>query len=90
MYDLEEEVAKGNKAAEVLRNDAFQDAFVALEEYYTEEWKRSPPTDAQQRERLYIACGVLEHIKMHLESLVMTGKMAGEQIETGSKQNPVH
>jgi hypothetical protein len=90
MYDLEDEVAKGNKAAEVVRNEEFQNAFEALEEYYLEQWKRSEPEDVALRERLYIAAGTLHHIRLHLESLMMTGKMASEQIEAGSAKIPLH
>lgn len=90
MYDLEEEIAKGNKAAEVLRNEQFQNAFEDLAEYYMNQWQRSEPDEAELRERLYIAVGTLSHIKMHLESIMMTGKMAAEQIEAGRASRPVH
>jgi len=90
MYDLEEEIAKGNKAAEVLRNEEFQSAFEDLAEYYMEQWQRSEPDEEELRERLYIAVGTLSHIKMHLESIMMTGKMATEQIEAGRASRPVH
>ncbi len=90
MFDLEEEIAKGNKAAEILRNEEFQNAFQDLAEYYMEQWQRSEPDEGELRERLYIAVGTLSHIKMHLESIMMTGKMATEQIETVRESRPVH
>ena len=86
---LDDDIVRGDKAAEVLRNDVFRDSFETLEGYYIEQWKQSDVSDVEGRERLYIAIGVLRHIFTQLESLMMSGKMATEQLGA-EKKPPLH
>tara|TARA_R100001594_G_scaffold139023_1_gene183104 strand:+ start:117 stop:374 length:258 start_codon:yes stop_codon:yes gene_type:complete len=79
---IQEEIARGNKAAEVLRNPAFEEAFEVLHNHYLETWQNTHPDEAETREKIFIAINVLKDIRANIESVMTTGKLAGEE---GSK-----
>ena len=80
MARVETELERGNKAAELLRNPIFSEAFEFLKEHYQETWQQTNPDDVESRERIYVAINVLGDIRHHIESVMTTGKMAGEEI----------
>jgi hypothetical protein len=87
---LESEVERGNGAAQLLRNSLFKEAFQVLSAYYVEEWVNTDPADAERRERLYVSVQVLQDIHAHIESVMRTGQMAGDEIDEAKKGRRVH
>ena len=74
--NLEQRIFEGDRAKEVLENEAFQAAFDAIEQEYTEAWKTSPARDAEGREKLWTYLMLLRKVKAHLQTTLETGKLA--------------
>ena len=77
---LRGEVARGEQAASLFRNEVYKETFDILRSRYTEELLGSAASEAEKRERLYHAIRALEHVKQHIESVAKTGEMAAQQI----------
>lgn len=76
MSTLEEQIYDGNRAKEVLENEAFAQAFAAIEQELTHAWKTSPQRDAEGRERLFLCLTMLGKVKLALETTLDSGKLA--------------
>ena len=87
---LESEIERGNEAAQLLRNDLFKEAFEALSTYYVETLLDTDLDDEQGRERLYLSVRVLREIRAHIESVMRTGQMAGDEIDAAKRGRRVH
>lgn len=87
---LREELARGAKADDLLRNPIFQEAFDIMRSRYATAWADTPPDDAAERERLYVAVNVLEDIYDQIVDVMQTGEMAGHELDAGVKKTPVH
>ena len=48
-------------------------------------WRASGVKDSDQRETLWLAFQVCQKIKNHIESVMVTGKMASKQVEELNK-----
>lgn len=81
---LEERLHAGSRAKEVLENEAFIEAFDAIEKEVIEQWTNSPARDAVGRESLWTYLHLLRKVKTHLTTTLETGKLA--QIELQHKQ----
>jgi hypothetical protein len=87
---LREEIDRGSKAAALIRNPIFEEAFSALRLRYATDWANTPPGDAEQRERLYIAINVLEDIYEYIVNIMQTGELAGKEIDAERDGSRVH
>lgn len=81
---LETRLYEGNRAKEVLENEAFIAAFDAIEQEVTETWKNSPARDAEGREKCFTYLKMLQKVKAHLTTTLETGKLA--ELELQHKQ----
>lgn len=70
------EIARGERAQQVLREPLLQEAFETIEKELTEQWQTSPVRDVEGREKLYLTLLCLRKVQRHLESVVETGKVA--------------
>lgn len=77
---LQQEIALGIKAKELLENDSFRDILSLLEENYTTLWKEADDEDGAISTRAWIKIRIIREIKDKVSSLVDTGKMAAIQI----------
>ena len=59
---------KGNKAKELLENEAFKTAVDELEREYFEAFKKTDLTDVEARERLHVSVNVIADIVQRLGS----------------------
>lgn len=84
MTTLERRLYQGDRAKEVLENEAFLAAFEAIEQEVTEQWQNSPARDQAGRESLWQYLMMLRKVKAHLTSTLETGKLA--QIELQHQQ----
>ena len=87
---LREEMDRGSKAAELVKNPIFSEAFDALRSRYATQWADTPAGDRRERERLYVAINVLEDVYDHIVSCMQTGDMAGQEIDAAAHGRPVH
>lgn len=78
---LTERLYHGDRAREVLENEAYQQAFADLKTEITTQWKDSPARDAEGREKLYLMLGLLNKIEGLLQQTLDTGKLAKLELE---------
>ena len=76
----EQEIERGRQAAAILENPLFAQSVEGLAAEYVRAWMESPSTDAQGRERLYVAMQVSRDFVAHLQSMINGGKISAQQI----------
>ena len=81
---IRDEMNRGSKAAEVLRNPVFDEAFSILQKRYIQAWVDTPADQIEERERLYQSVHVLQDIYDQLEAVMTTGAMASEELDANS------
>ena len=74
-------VDRGEKAADLIRNEILEEAFTSLETEFIQAWKHSSVEDSQNRERLYMLCQNLSAVKGYIENVVSSGKLAKSQLD---------
>ena len=63
MTTLEQRLYEGDRAREVLENEAFIAAFDATEKEVIEQWTNSPARDVEGREKLWQYLMILRKVK---------------------------
>lgn len=76
MDRTEEEIARGDRARQLLQDETLQEAFSTIEREYTEKWLSSPARDAEGREKLYLMVKTLHRLKSELLTVMETGQIA--------------
>ncbi len=71
---------RGAQAQELLKSDIFNETLKYLESEYVSAWRRCVEKDTASRERLWTAVRILDHIKVHLATLVNNGKLATKDL----------
>lgn len=74
--EIEQRIYNGDRAREVLENEAFQWAFEELKKELTESWEKSPARDQEGREKLYQLLKLADKLKVNLTTSLETGKQA--------------
>jgi cell fate (sporulation/competence/biofilm development) regulator YlbF (YheA/YmcA/DUF963 family) len=74
----EEARQRGITADRLLRDEAFQDAFTALEADYIAAWRTGKTVEHRESAHRHLV--VLEKVKAHLHSAVTSGQSAEERI----------
>jgi hypothetical protein len=82
---IEQRIYQGDRAREVLENEAFQGAFADIESEILEQWKNSPARDAEGRERLWTFLMLLRKVKATLHTTLDSGKLAMVQLQHDQK-----
>ncbi len=78
---LQREINRAAKSAELFRNEIFTESFELLIDQYKAEWSATAPQDSEIRERLYYMAQAVDAVRAHLQSVMETGKMAERQIK---------
>lgn len=78
---LLEQRERGAKAEALLRDEALQDAFKALDEAYNRIWRTTGPDEYETRERAWVSIKLLDDLRNHLLSTVRDGAAAQGIIE---------
>ena len=73
---LEQRLYLGDRAKEILENEAFVAAFEATEKEVIDQWTNSPARDADGREKLWQYLMMLRKVKANLQQTLETGKLA--------------
>jgi hypothetical protein len=79
--ELNERLFNGDRAREVLENEAFLGAFAAIKEEIAEQWMNSPARDQEGREKCWQYLMILNKVKAHLLQTLETGKLAKLELE---------
>jgi preprotein translocase subunit SecD len=77
---LKTEVARAEKANELLSDEIMVEAFTVLNRRFTEEWANSPVRDSEGRERIWLMQKLLKSVEDHLREIAQTGKLASLQL----------
>ncbi len=77
----EQAIYRANRAKEVVENEAYIEAFEAIEQELTEQWKQSPARDQDAREKIWVMLKMLQKVKISLESTMDSGKLATKELE---------
>lgn len=77
----EERVKKGNAADSVLSSPVFQEAFELLEDKYITSWITSGIDERDKREQNFLSLRALSDMRLELESMINSGKLAAKNIQ---------
>jgi len=75
------DAGKGVQAKDLIENPILVEAFATLERKYLDAWRQSKPADQEERERLWLAVGILGEIQRHLRVVVDNGIIAARDID---------
>lgn len=78
---LDERLYLGDRARELIENEAFIAAFEATEKEVIEQWKNSPARDEAGREKLWQYLSMLRKVKANLQTTLETGKLAKLELQ---------
>ena len=73
---IEQRIYSGDRAKEVLENEAFITAYEAIKQDIFDKWTSSPARDAEGRERLWSYLMLLQKLRAQLQTTLETGKLA--------------
>jgi len=81
---------RAEKAAALLRNELFIEAFEYLDEQFVEAWKTSGVDDGEAREKLFQLMQALGAVKGYFQSVVEDGKLAQAQLDEFKRYSRVN
>jgi len=73
---VEDIVAQANEAETLLQSPVFMQACELLEDKYINQWISSGAGDEMKREQYYVSLKVLSEVKLEIESMINSGKIA--------------
>jgi hypothetical protein len=79
--ELSERIYNGDRAREVLENEAYLAAFADTEQEILTQWKESPARDSEGREKLWMLLSLMHKLKANLQTTLETGKLAKLELE---------
>lgn len=83
----QQRIYEGNRAREVIENEAYIGAFDAIRQEYTNAWMNSPARDAEGREKLYLMLKLTDKLQATLEAAMTDGKIASMTLEHQAAQD---
>lgn len=81
MTDHAEMIRRGTQARAILDDPVFQDAFAQVERRILELWRSSDPAATIDRERMWLALGLLDQLRAVLTITMQTGSVAEAEIQ---------
>ncbi len=72
----EYEIARGERAQQLLNDPLLVEAFETIEKELHDQWQNSPARDAEGREKLFLTLKCLHKMHGHLVNVLESGKMA--------------
>lgn len=78
---LEQRLYLGDRAKEILENEAFIAAFESTEKEVIEQWTNSPARDWEGREKLWSYLHLLRKVRTHLQTTLETGTLAKLELQ---------
>lgn len=80
MTTPDETIARGNRARALLADEVLQDAFAQLGANFLSAWRATEPEAVEDRERLWVAVGVLEGVQAILRGYADSGLVEVERL----------
>lgn len=80
MATIEQRIYDGERAREVLDNEAFAAAFSDIKQEISDTWAASPARDAEGREHLYQLLRLADKLEATLRKSLDTGKLAKQEL----------
>lgn len=77
---LAKENDRGIRAETLLKDDLIIEAFATLKENYQKEIFKTKLNDDEGRKHLWLSYNTIEKVEKHLQEVMLTGKLANEQI----------
>jgi len=78
---LDQAVAKGARAQDLLDNELLSEAFAGLENSYSSAWRATGIDDVVAREKLFLAINIVGKVRGHLIAIVTNGKLAQAELK---------
>lgn len=78
----ENEVKRGQSAAQITQHPLWAESWDTLESDLLKMWRNSKPSDKEGRENCYAMLVLANKARSHIESVMTTGQLAREQLET--------
>ena len=75
----EKRISKGNAAEKLLNDPIISEAFEKLEAKSNSAWVASGFEDNQKRETIYLSIRALGELRLELESMINSGKIAQQE-----------
>jgi hypothetical protein len=85
--DLDEGVRRGQRAAALLSDEFFEEAFTKLKNRYLAEWRAGKTVEA--REGAHARMTALEDIGLHFKEVMDNGKIAEHRKKNGNRQGSI-
>lgn len=82
----DEEIRRGNEAAQLMDHPMLQEAFKSIEDEVIHQWRISPARDQEAREKLYLMQSMLSRVKLHIRSVMETGMLAATTAQQKSNR----
>lgn len=79
--EIEQRLYNGDRAKEVLENEAFQGAMATIKQEVIEQWTNSPARDHEGREKLWQFLKLAQKLEATLQTTLETGKLAKLDLE---------
>lgn len=77
----EADIRRADRARIFMEEGIFQDAWQALEEMLTEQWRKSPASSPEIREEAYRTLRAMDGLRNVLDGFVQSGVMARYSLE---------
>jgi len=84
--DLRDDIHRGQRAEQLLRDPLFTDAVSSIEAEYMRRWRATLPTETEKREHFYLSLKVLGEVVSEITHHLNTGKLAAHQLEDRRRQ----
>jgi hypothetical protein len=78
---LEEQLERGARAARILNDSLFSEAFESVEKAIHDRWAESPIRDIEGQQQLRLMLKLLGDVRSVLETCVSDGKHAKQEID---------
>lgn len=79
-FAMRRDIERGMRAEKEMATPAIDEAFDILQGEYFEAWRASQIDMVASRERLWMACSIIEKVRGHLMSAIADGRIAQEAI----------
>lgn len=85
---LEQDIARGNRAKQLLSDELLIGAFTTLKTEYMKRWEECDSRDQDKRERLWWAVRVINEVRNNLQSVVNAGTVSKADLDALMGQKP--
>ena len=82
----DEEIARGNTAKRILKEELLHEIFEEHQKRYIMEWTNTPVRDTEGREKIWFLLTALNEVKSQLMTYAETGKMAEIELHQKDKE----